>query len=132
MLKSGEDPTGFAVRAGSTKIGTGGQFIRASEVIEHELYDDWELTHDIVILKLEQNLVFSASVRPIELPSQNFDVPHDSVASISGWGDLKFQSGQYPDILQTTPVPVIGNPQCQIIYNDEAIRPDQLCAGETG
>ena len=96
------------------------------------MYDDWELTYDIVMLKLEQNLVFSASVRPIELPSQNFDVPHGSVATISGWGDLEFRGGRYPENLQTTPVPVIGNPECQIIYDEENIRPDQLCAGEPG
>ena len=132
MSNSGRDPTGFAVRAGSTRISDGGQFIRANEVIEHELYDDWELTHDIVILKLEQNLVFSASVRAIELPSQNFDVPHRSIASISGWGDLEFQGNRYPEVLQTTPVPVIGNPECQTIYDEEVIRSDQLCAGEPG
>ena len=131
MSNSGRDTKAFAVRAGSSRISDGGQFIKANEVIEHELYDDWELTHDIVILKLEQNLVFSASVRAIELPPQNFDVPHGSVASISGWGDLESKAYRYPEILQTTPVPVVGNFQCQTIYR-EVIRSDQLCAGEPG
>ena len=71
-------------------------------------------------------------MRPIELPSQNCDIPHSCIASISGWGDLEFGGNRYPENLQTTPVPIVGNPQCQEIYDEEVIRPDQLCAGEPG
>lgn len=96
------------------------------------MYDDYELTYDIAILKLETDLVFSASVRPINLPTATFNVPQDSIATISGWGDLKFQSGQYPDNLQTVQVPVLSNPQCQVVYDDAEILPNHICAGEPG
>ena len=75
--------------------------------------------------------MLSASVRAIRFPSQIFDVPHGSVASISGWGDLEYRGSRYPEVLQTAPVPVMDNTQCNLIYDDQIIRPDQLCAGDT-
>ncbi|CAO1420930.1 unnamed protein product [Diamesa hyperborea] len=128
----GRKQTEFAVRAGSTLLSSGGQYIKATEYINHEMYDDFELTYDIAILKLESDLVFSASVRPINLPTATFNVPQDSIATISGWGDLEFRSGQYPDNLRTVQVPVVGNPQCQKIYEDADILPNHICAGEPG
>ena len=124
--------TDFAIRAGSTFVSSGGQYIKATKYINHEMYDDFELTYDISILKLEQDLIFSASVRAINLPSATLNVPQDSIATISGWGDLKFQSGQYPDQLQTVQVPVVGNPQCQKLYEEIDILPNHICAGEPG
>ena len=96
------------------------------------MYDDFDLTYDIAILKLEEDLVFSASVRPINLPTATFNVPQDSIATISGWGDLKSQSGQFPEQLQTVQVPVVGNPQCQKLYESIPILTNHICAGETG
>ena len=96
------------------------------------MYDDFELSYDVAILKLEKNLEFSLSVRAINLPVVNFNVPQDSIATISGWGDLLFRSGQYPDLLQTVQVPVVGNPQCQKLYEDAEILPNHICAGEPG
>lgn len=126
---SGRERT-FTVRAGSTSMSSGGQFIRVAEYFEHELYHEFELTHDVAILKLSQDLVFSASVRAINLPPLNFDVPHDSVATVSGWGALEIRGGVYPDNLQTVQVPVVGNKQCQLFFVYDEIRPDHICAGE--
>ena len=46
-------------------MSSGGQFIIVTEYFEHELYNEFELTHDVAILKLSANLVFSTSVRAI-------------------------------------------------------------------
>lgn len=112
-------------------MSSGGQFILVSEYFEHELYDYFELTHDIAILKLEEDLVFSASVRAINLPPPKFNVPHDSIATVSGWGAMIIR-GPYPDNLQTVQVPVVENTQCQLIFDHifENIRSDQICAGD--
>lgn len=127
---SGRQNFRFTVRAGSTSMSSGGQFILVSEYFEHELYDEFELSHDVAILKLERNLVFSASVRAINLPPLKFNVPHDSIATVSGWGALVIRGGVYPDNLQTVQVPVVDNIQCQLIFEDENIRSDHICAGE--
>ncbi|CAO1437133.1 unnamed protein product [Diamesa serratosioi] len=124
--------TEFAVRAGSTFVSSGGQYIKATGYFNHEMYDDFDLSYDITILKLETDLVFSASVRAINLPTATFNVPQDSIATISGWGDLEFRSGNYPEQLQTVQVPVLSNPQCQIVYGNIDIFPNHICAGETG
>lgn len=96
------------------------------------MYNDFELTYDIAILKLEEDLAFSVSVRPINLPSATLNVPQDSIATVSGWGDLEFRSQKYSEYLQTVQVPVVGNPQCQKLYEDSNILPYQICAGEPG
>lgn len=111
-------------------MSSGGQFILVADYFEHDLYNEFELTHDVAILKLSSNLVFSTSVRAINLPPLNFDVPHDSIATVSGWGALIIRGGVYPDNLQTVQVPVVDNIQCQLIFEDEIIRADHICAGE--
>lgn len=119
----------FTVRAGSTSRSSGGQFIVVSRYFEHELYDEFELKYDVAILKLSRNLVFSASVRPIPLPPFNFHVPHDSIATVSGWGVLVIRSGIYPDNLQSVQLPIVENKQCGEFFEDEIYR-HHICAGD--
>lgn len=128
---SGRIQSYFTVRAGSTSMSSGGQFIIVTEYFEHELYHEFELSHDVAIMKLSSNLVFSASVRAIMLPPLNLVVPHDSIATVSGWGALIIRGGVYPDNLQTVQVPVVDNRQCQLIFKDEDIRVDHICAGDS-
>jgi Trypsin len=46
----------------------------ASRVTQHPQYDDFELWNDIVILRLQNNLVFGSTIRPTVLPSPTHDV----------------------------------------------------------
>jgi Trypsin len=89
------------------------------------------LINDVVILKLAQNLVFDDTRRPINLPTPNFQVGAGRPAVISGWGALAFR-GPSPQILQSVMVPVLSNAQCQVIYDEEEILSQHLCAGEEG
>jgi secreted trypsin-like serine protease len=130
FFRSGRNHANFQVLAGSTN-NTQGEAIVVSQVIEHPLYDDWKATSDVVILKLAQNLVFDDTRRPIVLPTPNFQVGAGRPANISGWGALEFR-GSAPQILQSTVVPVLSNAQCQVIYEDEEILSQHICAGEEG
>ena len=128
MSNSGYPASGFQIRAGSNRVGTGGQLVQVSRIIEHELYNSRTLIHDICILKLARSLVMSASVRAIVLPAQGFAVPHAAIATVSGWGGINTAGNRAPTVLQTLQTPIIGNTQCGTI-NGSPVRGDQLCAG---
>lgn len=130
ILCSGRNHANFQVLAGSTN-NLQGEAIVVSQVIQHPQYDDWTALNDVVVLKLAQNLVFSDSIRPISLPTPNFQVGDGRPAYISGWGALEFR-GPAPQVLQSVVVPVMSNSQCQAIYDEEEILPQHICAGEVG
>ena len=129
MSNSGYPPAGFNIRAGSNRLGGGGQFVPVSRIIEHEAFNsNPSMINDIVILKLQRNLVMSAAVRAIQLPVQGFAVPHGSIAAVTGWGGINTRGDLNPAVLQTLNTAVIGNAQCTTL-NNFATRADQLCAG---
>lgn len=103
-----------------------------SEVIEHPQYDDWTAENDIVILKLSRDIVFGDTKRPLPLPVPNFYVASGRPCTLTGWGDLEFRGGLYPDILQAVEKPAMSNAECKIIYDEEEILDTHLCAGEYG
>ena len=61
MFKRGEAPTGFQIRAGSNRVGTGGQLVGVTRIIVHDSYNSRTLINDISILQLQRNLVLSTS-----------------------------------------------------------------------
>ena len=129
-LNSGYPANGFAIRAGSNRLMTGGQLIGVSRIIEHPDFTDTpRMINDIVILKLERTLILSAAVRAILLPVAGFAVPHGSMATVTGWGGINQVGNANPTVLQALNTAVIGNAQCTTINNNVAPRADQLCAG---
>ena len=108
---------------------TGGQLVGVIRIIEHPDFTDTpRMTNDIVILKLERNLVMSAAVRAIALPVAGFAVPHGSLSVVTGWGGINQVGNANPTVMQALSTAVIGNPQCTTL-NNVATRADQLCAG---
>jgi trypsin len=129
---SGRVQTNFQILAGSSFISRVESLAIATGLVEHPQYNDWTAENDIVVLKLANNLVFGSSIRPLPLPVPNFDVQSGAPCNISGWGDLEFRGGRYPDRLQNVIVPAMTNQECQIIYDEEEILPTHICAGEFG
>ena len=122
------NPADSSIRAGSNRVGTGGQLVPVTRFIVHESYRNGQPTHDIIILKLSRNLVFSATVRAAQLPVQGFAVPAGSTALLSGWGGINTAGNRSPTVLQALQTPIIGNAQCQTRIQFP-VRNDQLCAG---
>lgn len=114
MSNRGDAAIHFTIRAGSNRVDSGGQIIPVIRVIEHELNTDpydWSFEYDIAILKLRRNLVFSASVRAIQLPAQGFNVPHGSIATITGWA-IFMDNWDYDweaSVLESTNTTIIEN-----------------------
>lgn len=131
-LHSDRDHTQFQVLAGETDITNVANLIEASQVIEHEGYDDWELWNDIVIVKLSSSIEYNDRQRPISLPVPNFYVASGHATVLAGWGDLEWGTRNYPDILQAVTKPAMTNGECQSIYTEEEILPYHICAGEYG
>lgn len=120
----------FAVRAGSTKISYGGQFIKVKTIFEHPYYDDITLYSDISILKLVSHLTFGVGVNAIGLPPMDLEVPENMKARITGWGSLSV-GGPGPETLKAALVPIVSNENCMKAYPGD-VRMDQICAGKTG
>lgn len=132
---SGRDQNNFQVLAGHADITTD-DLINVAWLEEHPEYDDFTLINDIVVLRLERQLAFSIKIQPIVLASPHFHVEGGSIAVVAGWGDLKYESLDYPDILQSVHVTTMTNFQCQAAYIqtelNEAILEQHICAGEEG
>lgn len=123
---SGRAQNNFQIIAGSASISQG-NLIDVLRVIEHPLYNDFNLINDIVILKLAENLVFSNSIRPLSLPSIGFQVAAGWPTVLAGWGALEWNTNRYPDILQSVTKPALSNAQCQSIYDKEEILSSHVC-----
>lgn len=130
-MNSGRDFGNFQILAGETVL-TEGTLIPVTQVIEHPAYNDWTLENDVVILKISQRLVFSDRIRPIPLPTPNFQVAPNRPTTLAGWGTLQWGVSSYPDVLQAVVKPTLSNEECQKIYDEEDILETHICSGEYG
>lgn len=127
----GRNHNNFQILAGSSSISQG-ELVAVSRVVEHPNYDDFELFNDVVVLKLEVNLVFSDRIRPLPLPSIGFQVAPGRPTILAGWGALEWNTNRFPDIIQSVTKPALSNEECQRIYENEIILDSHVCSGENG
>lgn len=103
------------------------QVRRAVKVHNHPSYNSRTMSHDFVMVKVDQPFVFNDCVGKVCLPDAK--VPAGTDCVISGWGTLK-QGGNQPNILQEGTVKVISNSDCvtKYSYGSSDILPSMLCA----
>ncbi|OTF77448.1 hypothetical protein BLA29_007723, partial [Euroglyphus maynei] len=103
---------------------------------------DKRLSGDLILLQLNQSIMFSETVRPIRLPesNENFDY---RIGAVSGYGATFFQDQKTIkpiNILNMVRVPILPKSSCQELYKNafkddatfalEFIRKNKLiCAG---
>ena len=87
------------------------------------------LQHDIILLKLEEPLIFSKDVNKACLPTEDFD-PSKSVAGcyVSGWGSLKKRLGPSSKLLHWVNMPLVPNSKCNLAYRG-IITKNMICMG---
>lgn len=85
----------FSVRVGSNDRFGGGVLHNIVEIIAHEDYGNF--LNDLAVLRVETPFIYSDSIRPIPLATQN--TPGDVDIIISGWG-LTRPNGDLPRYLQ--------------------------------
>ncbi|XP_051530639.1 testisin-like [Myxocyprinus asiaticus] len=98
-------------------------------IIKHPSYDPNTNDNDIALLKLSSSVTFTDFIRPVCLAADN-SVFHSGTESwITGWGVTAEGESLSPNILQEVEVPVIGNRQCNCLYEVGTITDNMICAG---
>ena len=104
---------------------------RVKRMIIHRDYNPANFDNDIALLELESPFQVQPHVVPICLPDKLDDF-NGRQALVAGWGKLSF-GGPVAQVLQVAKLPVIGNRQCQEMYqasgHSKLISDSFLCAG---
>ncbi|XP_066262371.1 trypsin-like [Euwallacea similis] len=112
--------------------------IEAERVILHYGSTKEDMSHDIAMIQLKQDLLGSRHVTYVRLPKSVFqrmetEGPCEQ-ALIMGWG--KMQNDRMPDLghLQCALVPLLSTEKCRVLYGRHhgiAIKPSQVCTLST-
>jgi len=90
--------------------------------------------NDIAILRLERKFTMTTCVKPIEMPSSDYEPIGNCI--VTGWGNANTQGGNsYPPALQVVTVPIIPRSVCRDKnhYGDPDFITDRMiCAGDRG
>lgn len=89
----------------------------------HEKYDF--PANDIALIKLKRNINFNEYAAPIPIASH--EPKPGTMATVSGWGTLRFL-GRRSDFLMKTTVPIVDRAICSSLLR-ENISNDLVCAG---
>lgn len=81
-------PELFVAVIGSVRISEGGIIVKLDKLKQHERWDANRLVNDIALLRTAKEIIFSESIQPISLPSQNLPAEGDTPVILSGWGDI--------------------------------------------
>ncbi|CAG2064870.1 unnamed protein product [Timema podura] len=95
-----------------------------AEIFIHEYFYSAELYNDIAVIKLNKSIQYDQDIQPISLRHDR--VKAGTRCTVTGWGLISDEFGDYPDILQAVEVPVIEFLDCAEIYS---LLEGQMCAG---
>ncbi|XP_030609762.1 chymotrypsinogen A-like [Archocentrus centrarchus] len=94
----------------------------------HPKYNSSTHENDICLLKLAAPVNFTENIQPICLASENSTFNSGTSSWITGFGLTSGSS--HPTILQEVNVPIVGNTECQLSYqNISEITDNMICAG---
>ncbi|XP_011170816.1 chymotrypsin-1-like [Solenopsis invicta] len=102
--------TAVTVVLGTNTLDAGGDEYPSIRRWVHPFYNPALIRHDIGLIKLKKEIVFGDKVKPIAMPSQNFE-KSDYPATLSGWGTTSYP-GNAPNDLQHIQLTVINQKQC--------------------
>ncbi|XP_007437605.1 prostasin [Python bivittatus] len=111
------------------------------EVIKHPSFiEDEGSQGDIALVKLNENVSYTRTVRPICLPASSVTFPNGMKCTVTGWGNiLATTTLPSPMTLQQLEVPIIGLETCKCLYgknpdpeDPHMLHSDMMCAGFAG
>ncbi|XP_048188208.1 mastin-like [Perognathus longimembris pacificus] len=115
-----------------------------AQIFRHPKYNAslcWLSGSDIALLKLKAPVSGQRRI-PVALPKGPLNIPAKTICSVTGWGDVMYEKPlQYPYHLQQVAVPIVGNEDCNRMYQNKTsrlrVRPNNikdsmLCAGQEG
>ncbi|VVC33677.1 Serine proteases, trypsin family, serine active site,Peptidase S1, PA clan,Serine proteases, trypsin [Cinara cedri] len=85
--------------------------------------------NDLALLRLNDRVPMTATIRPICLPTDPNDSYENGVAKAAGWGTL-YENGQASCHLRHVDVPIVSNEDCtKTNYTGGLITENMICAG---
>uniref|UniRef100_A0A8C5SEC7 Peptidase S1 domain-containing protein n=1 Tax=Laticauda laticaudata TaxID=8630 RepID=A0A8C5SEC7_LATLA len=106
-----------------------------SLIVVHPYYAGVGLSADIVLLKLEEPVIFSRTILPICLSTVGDPEPFPvgMMCWVTGWGDLYPDASFVTRTLQKLEVPILDVDKCDEMYHNDSnyklIYDDMICAG---
>ncbi|CAL4126180.1 unnamed protein product, partial [Meganyctiphanes norvegica] len=106
---------------------------RLSQVIVHNKFRNYDLSHDIALLRLETPISYSRTIRPVCLPDiREWDedlILRSTVKKgvVTGWGLTK-EDGTASNVLQKVSLPFVNHSKCSELYKGiNPVSENQLC-----
>lgn len=86
-LRDYANPANVEAVVGALSRSQDGVVVRLSKLFAHERYNAFQYKNDISLIRTLDEIVFSDTIQPIALPTQNID--GDIHVILSGWGRLQ-------------------------------------------
>lgn len=114
-----------AVQTGSSRQKI--SHFKNGQIIIHPLYNPYEITNDVALVRLNQKLEFSEYIQPALLPEPGrFQTFANSPAVLSGWGKTE-DSGSVVQYLQYGYVTILDLNECMAFYNTPEYNDANIC-----
>ncbi|XP_073688757.1 chymotrypsinogen A-like [Garra rufa] len=99
-----------------------------TKLISHPKYSTTTQNNDIALLQLSSSVAFTDYIKPVCLAAAGSVFGEGTMSWITGWGKLKSEDTQIPNMLQEVEIPIVNNNVCNKTYKG-AITSNMLCAG---
>lgn len=84
MFFKSQNPSKMKVMVGSHLLDQGGDKYEVEKLIPHAEYDSEDISNDIALVQLKDNITFGPDVKPVQLPVEN--TASGKRLLLSGWG----------------------------------------------
>uniref|UniRef100_A0A182YNJ7 Uncharacterized protein n=1 Tax=Anopheles stephensi TaxID=30069 RepID=A0A182YNJ7_ANOST len=104
----GTDPSDLVVLVGTNSLKEGGELLKVDKLLYHSRYNRPQFHNDVGLVRLEQPVKFSDTVKSIEYSEK--EVPANVTVRLTGWGN----TGDWttPTLLQSLNVVTLSNEDC--------------------
>lgn len=100
----------------------------------HDKYSPNPLANDIAVVLVDNDFIFSKTVKAAFLPKQNDFLKVGTVGRVSGWGSTHHASNKATDKLKSTYIKVTGEEECEKIlvksFGVKPVKGTHFCAAE--
>ncbi|KAL7307087.1 hypothetical protein TKK_0000824 [Trichogramma kaykai] len=109
----------FEVVVGTNEIGDPYAWIYVAEYFAiHSDYERGGLPeNDIAVIRVQGSIQFNDRVQPIRLPPADYEIPDESLVTVTGWGSLQIEGGIKPSRLQMARMKVQNHEKCTDIWD---------------
>nr|XP_056721065.1 trypsin-3-like [Euleptes europaea] len=106
------------------------QIFRPARMVVHPDYSATSKNADIMLIKLNKPISYSASVSIVPLPQQGATVRNGRLCQVSGWGYTTPVGGRTSDTLRSVRLPIIATWKCNSSASYAGyITKNMICAG---